>query len=136
MAEAAPAGTRLQSQAARLESADWDRIEALQAFADARGISLLQLAIGGLAAQPAVASVIAGATRPEQVAANVAAAAWTPTVEDLSELADDRPSDPVVHDVRAGCEMASGWEAPHGAWPLEAANFGTRGYRSPTHPPA
>lgn len=85
--EAAPAGTRLQSQAARLESADWDRIETLQAFADARSISLLQLAIGGLAAQPAVASVIAGATRPEQVAANVAAAAWTPTVEDLSELA-------------------------------------------------
>ena len=84
--EAAPSGTRLEVQKARLESADWDRIEALQDFAAARGISLLELAIGGLAAQPAVASVIAGATRPEQVAANVAAAAWTPSADELAEL--------------------------------------------------
>jgi aryl-alcohol dehydrogenase-like predicted oxidoreductase len=87
--EAAPAGTRLgaASQASRLEGADWDRIDALQAFADARGISILELAIGGLAAQPAVASVIAGVTRPEQVADNVAAVSWTPTQDDLAELA-------------------------------------------------
>lgn len=93
--EPAPEGTRLgaASQAARLEGADWDRIEALQAFADARDISLLELAIGGLAAQPAVASVIAGVTRPDQVAANVAAAAWTPSAEDIAELADiSRPT--------------------------------------------
>jgi aryl-alcohol dehydrogenase-like predicted oxidoreductase len=86
--QAAPEGTRLaaSAQAARLESADWDRIEALQAFADARDISILELAIGGLAAQPAVASVIAGVTRPDQVAANAAAASWTPSADDLAEL--------------------------------------------------
>jgi aryl-alcohol dehydrogenase-like predicted oxidoreductase len=85
--QAAPEGTRLAAQALRLEGADWDRIEALQAFATARDISILELAIGGLAAQPAVASVIAGVTRPEQVAANAEAVAWTPTADDLEELA-------------------------------------------------
>ena len=85
--EAAPDGTRLAAQASRLEAADWDRIEALQAFATAHDISILELAIGGLAAQPAVASVIAGVTRPDQVAANAAAAAWTPTADELQEVA-------------------------------------------------
>ena len=47
---------------------------------------MLDVAVGGLAAQPAVASVIAGATRPEQVQANVAAGAWEPTAEDLVAL--------------------------------------------------
>jgi aryl-alcohol dehydrogenase-like predicted oxidoreductase len=84
--EAAPEGTRLALQSARLADADWERIDALQAFADGRGISLLELAMGGLAAQPAVSSVIAGATRPEQVRANVDAARWTPSAEDLTEL--------------------------------------------------
>jgi aryl-alcohol dehydrogenase-like predicted oxidoreductase len=84
--EAAPAGTRLAAQSERLANADWDRIEALEAFAASRGISILQLAIGGLAAQPAVSSVIAGATKPEQVAANAAAGGWTPTPDDLAEL--------------------------------------------------
>ncbi|MEV7396642.1 aldo/keto reductase [Aeromicrobium sp. NPDC092404] len=85
--EDAPAGTRLSVQTHRLANADWDRIEALESFASARGISILDLAIGGLAAQPAVSSVIAGATGPEQVAANAAAGAWTPAAEDLDELA-------------------------------------------------
>lgn len=85
--EAAPAGSRLEVQANRLAGADWDRIEALQAFADSHEISILERAIGGLAAQPAVSSVIAGATTPEQVAANAAAGRWTPTPEDLEELA-------------------------------------------------
>ena len=86
----APAGSRLSlsSQARRLANADWDRIESLQAFADLEGISLLELAVGGLAAQPAVASVIAGVTRPEQVEANVHAAAWEPTAESLDALAE------------------------------------------------
>ncbi len=86
--EDAPEGTRLAVQRGRLESADWDRIEALESFAAARNISILDLAIGGLAAQPAVTSVIAGATKPEQVAANAAAGEWTPTAEDLDELAE------------------------------------------------
>jgi aryl-alcohol dehydrogenase-like predicted oxidoreductase len=68
--------------------ADWDRIEALTQYAKQRGAALLDVAIGGLAAQPAVASVIAGATSPEQVAANAAAGDWQPTAEDLAALAD------------------------------------------------
>jgi aryl-alcohol dehydrogenase-like predicted oxidoreductase len=86
--EAAPSGSRLEAQSDRLQNADWDRIEALQAFASARDISVLELAIGGLAAQPAVSSVIAGATGPEQVAANAAAARWIPTAADLDELSE------------------------------------------------
>jgi aryl-alcohol dehydrogenase-like predicted oxidoreductase len=49
-------------------------------------VPLLSVAIGGLAAMPAVASVIAGATRPEQVHANVAAGEWEPSAEDLAAL--------------------------------------------------
>ena len=59
---------------------------ALEAYAAERSVSLLTLAIGGLAAQPAVASVISGATRPEQVAANVQAGLWEPSAEDLAGL--------------------------------------------------
>jgi aryl-alcohol dehydrogenase-like predicted oxidoreductase len=64
----------------------WDRVEALQQFADVRGISLLDVAVGGLLAMPAVTSVIAGATTPDQVRANVAAGDWEPTPEDVEEL--------------------------------------------------
>ena len=85
----APEGSRLSAdtQAHRLANADWDRIEALHAFADERGVRILDVAIGGLAAQPAVASVIAGATGPDQVRANVGAGLWTPTADDLAALA-------------------------------------------------
>lgn len=87
--ERAPEGTRLaaDNQAHRLAGADWDRIEALHAFADERDISILDVAVGGLAAQPTVGSVIAGATRPEQVEANVRAGLWRPTDDDLEALA-------------------------------------------------
>ena len=61
-------------------------VEALRGFAEERGLELIDVAIGGLAAQPAVASVIAGATKPEQVRANVGAARWQPGEEDLAEL--------------------------------------------------
>ncbi|MGH3510106.1 MAG: hypothetical protein ACRDPI_07745, partial [Nocardioidaceae bacterium] len=71
----------------RLKGADWDRIDALQAYADARGIGILDVAIGGLAAQPTVASVIAGVSRAEQVSANVRAAQWRPSEEELDVLA-------------------------------------------------
>jgi aryl-alcohol dehydrogenase-like predicted oxidoreductase len=64
----------------------FDRVEALQAFADERGVPLLDVAIGGLAAMPAITSVIAGATKPEQVRANVKAGAWEPTADDLAAL--------------------------------------------------
>ncbi len=64
----------------------FDRIEALETYATERDLTLLDVAIGGLAAQPAVGSVIAGATRPEQVKANAAAGEWEPTAEDLAAL--------------------------------------------------
>jgi aryl-alcohol dehydrogenase-like predicted oxidoreductase len=64
----------------------WERLERLQRFAAERGASLLEVAIGGLAAMPAIASVIAGATKPEQVRANVEAGRWKPSPEDLAVL--------------------------------------------------
>ncbi|UFU08372.1 aldo/keto reductase [Ruania halotolerans] len=90
--EGAPAGTRLARRPERIAAADFDRIEALEAFAADRGMSMLQVAIGWLAAQPAVASVIAGASRPEQVQANVAAVYWEPTPVDLDELDEIAPA--------------------------------------------
>lgn len=84
--EAAPEGTRLAANAARLAAADFDIIEAVAAFAEARGASMLQVAIGGLAAMPTVGSVIAGATSVEQVHSNVEAGLWEPSAEDLDEL--------------------------------------------------
>jgi len=64
----------------------FDRVEALQRFADERGVSLLEVAIGGLLAMPAMTSVIAGATKPEQVRANVKAGAWEPSPDDVAAL--------------------------------------------------
>jgi aryl-alcohol dehydrogenase-like predicted oxidoreductase len=64
----------------------WDSVEALQRFADERGASLLEVAVGGLLAMPAVTSVISGATTPEQVRANVAAGDWEPSTADVEEL--------------------------------------------------
>src|SRR5699024_1230314 len=81
----APEGTRLTRRPERLANADFDTIEALQAFADARDLTMLQVAMGWLAAQPSVASVISGASKPEQVRAN-AAALWEPGPADLAEL--------------------------------------------------
>lgn len=64
----------------------FDRVEELQRFADERDILLLDVAIGGLLAMPAVSSVIAGATKPEQVRANVKAGAWEPSPDDVAAL--------------------------------------------------
>ncbi|MUK00753.1 aldo/keto reductase [Vibrio cholerae] len=82
-----PAGSRLtHSRKNLLETADWDQLEAFSAFASERGIGEVQVAFSWLAAQPSVGSVIAGATTPEQVRQNAAAADWTPSDEDLAEL--------------------------------------------------
>ena len=86
--EAAAEGTRLAKMPARLEGADWDRIEALAAYAEKHGVSMLDVAIGGLAAMPAVASVIAGATSVEQVQANASAGTWQPDDDQLRELVE------------------------------------------------
>jgi aryl-alcohol dehydrogenase-like predicted oxidoreductase len=70
-----------------VENADWDAIEALEAFAHERGISMLDATFGWLLAEPSLSSVIAGATRPEQVRQNVAAStAWTPTPEERDQI--------------------------------------------------
>ena len=83
----APEGSRATSGPSPwLEGADWDRIEAVEAYAAARDLDVLDVAIAGLAAQPAVASVIAGATSGDQVRRNAAAMAWQPSAADLAEL--------------------------------------------------
>jgi aryl-alcohol dehydrogenase-like predicted oxidoreductase len=84
--EPAPPGTRLAARAEVLDGADFDRIEALEAFAAQAGRSLLDVAIGGLAARPGVSSVIAGATRPDQVRANVAAGTWVPSPDEAEQI--------------------------------------------------
>jgi aryl-alcohol dehydrogenase-like predicted oxidoreductase len=82
--EPTPAGTRLSGR--RVDGATFDRLEALERFAAERGHTLLELAIGALASQPAVVSVIAGATSPAQVRANAAAASWRLTREELASI--------------------------------------------------
>ena len=86
--QAAPNGTRLHGDrhSRLLHEAPWDTIERLEEYAEARDLGLLDVAIGGLAAQPGVASVIAGATSGDQVRANVAAGGWVPGDDDLAEL--------------------------------------------------
>jgi len=82
-----PSGSRLEGQPERLTDEAFDRVEALEAFARERGRTLLEVAIGGLASQPGVASVIAGATSPEQVRANATAGDWELRADELEELA-------------------------------------------------
>jgi aryl-alcohol dehydrogenase-like predicted oxidoreductase len=84
--EERPHGTRLADRDSVFTDETFDRLEALEAFAKERGVTLLQVAIGGLLAQPAIASVIAGATKPDQVRANVEAAGWDPSPEDVAAL--------------------------------------------------
>jgi aryl-alcohol dehydrogenase-like predicted oxidoreductase len=87
--EQAPADSRAAREPQRaqwLPEADWDRIEALAGYAEARGVHLLDVAVAGLAAQPTVASVISGATSADQVRRNAAALRWRPTPADLAEL--------------------------------------------------
>lgn len=84
----APADGRIAAwhMDAMLSDSNFDKVDALTSFANERGLSLLHVALGGLASRPTVASVIAGATTPEQIAANVEAGLWTPTPEELDAL--------------------------------------------------
>lgn len=83
----APPGTRLsRSRQYLLEAATSPELRRFSAFAFSRGVSETTVAIGWLLAQEPVASVIAGATRREQVVANAAAASWVPDDDDLAEL--------------------------------------------------
>ncbi|ROS73540.1 aldo/keto reductase [Cellulomonas sp. PhB143] len=79
-------GRLVRNKPQLLESAPWEALERLRDFCDERGITEVQVAFGWLLAQRAVASVIAGATTPDQVRQNAAAAAWEPTPEDLAAL--------------------------------------------------
>ena len=84
---ARPDGSRLvHSKPHLLEDAPWETLDALDAFARERGVELLDVAIGWLLAQQPVASVIAGATTPEQVRRNARAVAWVPTGADLAAI--------------------------------------------------
>lgn len=90
--EEPPAGTRLggapeDRRRSVMSPEVFDIVEQLEDFARARGRTLLELAIAWLAADPSVASVIAGATRPEQVRANAAAAAWEMSDAEREEVA-------------------------------------------------
>ena len=85
---AAPEGTRLSAPRFKgaLSDKNFDKVEKLAAFAAVAGPSLLELAIGWLASQPHVPSVIAGATKPEQVEANVRAASWKLSAAELAKV--------------------------------------------------
>jgi aryl-alcohol dehydrogenase-like predicted oxidoreductase len=84
--EAAPANSRLANRDEIATASDWDRLEALERFASERGVDLIDVAVGWLVARPMVASVIAGAKRPEQARRNARAGLWRPTEEDLALL--------------------------------------------------
>jgi aryl-alcohol dehydrogenase-like predicted oxidoreductase len=89
--ETPPEGTRLaNAPAERREQAfsekNFNRVEALEEWSAEQGHTLLELAISWLLARPAIVSVIAGATKPEQVDANVAAAGWTLSEDDLRAI--------------------------------------------------
>jgi aryl-alcohol dehydrogenase-like predicted oxidoreductase len=82
--EPPPPGSRIEAwgRQSMLTDERFDVVEKLESFAAERGITLLDVAIGGLLARPAVASVISGATSPDQVRANVSAGAWRPSDDD------------------------------------------------------
>jgi aryl-alcohol dehydrogenase-like predicted oxidoreductase len=84
--ESAPAGTRLAGRDQVATDEQFSLVEALSEYAAAREVSLIDVAIGALLARPVVSTVIAGATKPEQVDQNTTAARWQPSERDLNEL--------------------------------------------------
>ena len=85
-----PAGARLSYMPDLAEryftDANWARVDKLEAFCAARGKTMVELAFSWLGAQAAVSSVIAGATKPEQIEQNIAAASWALSTDDLAEI--------------------------------------------------
>lgn len=86
LGQEAPEGTRLHGREEVADDATFDRLEQLSAFAAVRGVEPIDVAIGWLAAQPAIASVIAGATKPDQVRRNARAGEWRPDDSDRAEI--------------------------------------------------
>lgn len=95
---ALPEGARLSGRGEDdkyLNAANLEKVEALREFAEARDHTLLELAFSWLLTEPVVSSVIAGATKPEQIEANAQAAAWVLTDEEVAELDElTRPETP------------------------------------------
>lgn len=81
-----PEGSRLAAQPGYITGEKLDRVEKLATWAQEQGVTLLDVAIGGLAAQPGCASVIAGAMSAAQVKANAKAGAWEPTADQITEI--------------------------------------------------
>ncbi|RQP12307.1 MAG: aldo/keto reductase [Microbacteriaceae bacterium] len=83
-----PADTRIARQRPHIaDQAPWDAIEALEAFAAERGIGILEATFGWLLSRPELSSVIAGATRPEQIVANARAGdGWRPTPDEVAAI--------------------------------------------------
>jgi aryl-alcohol dehydrogenase-like predicted oxidoreductase len=81
-----PAGSRLAGRLDYITDEKLDRVEALIGWAQEHDVTVLDVAVGALAAQPGCSSVIAGATSPEQVKANAQAASWIPSADELADL--------------------------------------------------
>ncbi|UPO78017.1 aldo/keto reductase [Arthrobacter sp. Helios] len=93
----APEGSRLtHSRTNLLQDADYDQLREFGQFAAERGLSEIQVAFSWLASRPSVSSVIAGATKPEQIRQNAEAASWVPSDKDLEELDRIFPQAPKV----------------------------------------
>ena len=89
-----PAGSRLAGRAGYVTERKLDQVEALIAWALEHGVTVLDVAIGALAAQPGCSSVISGAMTPEQVKANVAASEWIPSADELADIDQIVPPPP------------------------------------------
>ena len=93
----APEGSRLShSRTNLLQDADWDQLGAFSKFAADRGLAEIEVAFSWLASRPSVGSVIAGATKPEQIRQNALSAGWKPSAEDLAALDGIFPATPKV----------------------------------------
>jgi aryl-alcohol dehydrogenase-like predicted oxidoreductase len=87
-----PENSRLAGRPEYVTGTKLDRVEALITWCEEQGVTILDAAVGGLAALPGCTSVIAGATTPEQVKANAAAADWEPTADQLTAISEIMPA--------------------------------------------
>lgn len=82
-----PADSRIARQRPHIaQDADWDAMEAYQSLCEQWGVTMLEATLGWFLARPVVSSVIAGATRPEQVTQNAASAAWRPSPDQITQI--------------------------------------------------
>jgi aryl-alcohol dehydrogenase-like predicted oxidoreductase len=119
----APADAKITNLKAHLlEQAPWDALERYSEFARERGVSETSLALGWLLAQPGVATVIAGVTRPEQLDANLAATRWQPTPAEVAELGTILPGDLTGRPGRATGSVTATAAPTRGATPQDASH--------------